>query len=268
MYADLHLHTLHSDGLRTPREVVDTAIEKGLSVIALSDHDQLAGYFEIREYAAERGLRLIPGVELSVDFEGQDIHILAYSFAPVDPLITTRLEEFRAVRATRGEEMVRRLIELGYPITLERVRELCGDGAMGRPHVARALVESGSVATIQQAFDELIGPQGKAWVAKAMFSAEEAVRMIRGAGGRTSVAHPTLYKDHFEVVKRLLDLGVDGIEAWHPKVIGKEREQYMQLATSRGRLITGGSDDHGFAERKSLGTIKLPVSYIESLLVL
>lgn len=265
-FADLHLHTFHSDGIRSPQEVVDLAHEHRLSIICISDHDNLAAFFEIREYAASKNLLLVPGTELSSEFNDIDVHLLAYAFDPSDAAMSAALVQFREGRATRGERMVQKLQQLGLKITIERVRELQGEGAFGRPHVARALVETGAVSTIDEAFRKYLGPGLPGWVSKPRFEVEQVVKLVHDAGGVVSVAHPTLYPDHRNVVPRLLDLGVDAIEVLHPKVDDAHRRHYSALAKDRGSFITGGSDDHGFESRCTIGSIRVPEESIEPIL--
>jgi len=266
-FADLHLHTYHSDGTRSPREVIDLARERGLEIVAISDHDNTAAYFEIKSHADAAGVTLIPAIELSCIYEGIDIHILAYAFDPTDERIEHRLRGFRATRQRRGHDMVARLRELGYDISIERVEELAAGGALGRPHVARALVERGHVASVSEAFDKLIGTGKPAYIDKERFRISEAVELIHSAGGVTSIAHPIHYPNHPELVPRLLDQGIDGIEVFHPDVPEQERERYLNVARFRGCLVTGGSDDHGTVKTsETLGTIKVPESVIGKIL--
>src|SRR5439155_25350631 len=154
-YADLHLHTYHSDGTRSPREVIDLARERGITIVAISDHDNVAAYFEIKPYANERGVTLISATELSCIVDGHDVHILAYAFDAADERFEQRLRQFRETRQARGARMVETLRALGYPIELRRVEQLAAGGALGRPHVARALVEAGCVDSVSDAFDKL-----------------------------------------------------------------------------------------------------------------
>ena len=152
-YADLHTHTHHSDGTRSSREVIDVARATGIEILCISDHDNLAAYFESKVYADSREVQLIPGVELSCEYKTHDIHILAYAFDAVDERVDARLRSFRATRADRGKRMIDRLAELGFKVDHRRVEELAAGGAMGRPHVARALVENGYVKSVAEAFD-------------------------------------------------------------------------------------------------------------------
>lgn len=266
-YADLHTHTHHSDGTRSPQEVIDVALAHGIDIVAISDHDNLAAYYEIRQYAARRGVLLVPAIELSCGYEGVDVHLLAYAFDPLDDAIDLRLRGFRETRLRRGYAIVQKLRHLGCDIKAERVDELAGGGAVGRPHVARALVEAGCVASVSEAFDRYLGAGKPAWVDKERFSIREAVAMIRAAGGVTSIAHPTLYPRHELLVPQLLDAGVDGIEVLHPDVGELDRERYSNLARFRATLTTGGSDDHGSVKTtETLGTIRVPESMIRPIL--
>lgn len=266
-YADLHTHTYHSDGTRSPKEVIDVAHGHGLRIVAISDHDNLAAYFEIRHYADEVGVLLIPGIELSCGYEGVDVHILAYAFDALDDNIEKRLQEFREARLRRGYAMVEKLRKQGVTIRAERVDELAAGGAMGRPHVARALVEAGYVATVAEAFDTWIGTGKPGYVEKERFRIEEAVALIRNAGGVTSIAHPTLYPEHRKIVPEILDLGIDAVEVLHPDVRDDDRYRLTNLARFRGKFTTGGSDDHGTVKTKeTLGTVRVPESAIRPIL--
>lgn len=262
-FADLHLHTYHSDGTRSPREVVDLARGRGLDIIAISDHDNVAAYFEIKSYADDRGLTLIPAIELSCGYRGVDVHILAYAFDPFDERIEPALRQFRDVRQRRGYEIVSRLNALGYDISAARVDQLAAGGAMGRPHVARALVERGYVASVDEAFDKFLVPGKPGYVEKARFSIEEALALIHGAHGLLSIAHPSHYPDKEQTVVDLLDAGIDAVEVFHPDVPDADRERFANIAKFRGRFVTGGSDDHGAAKTvETLGTIRVPETLI------
>lgn len=266
-YADLHTHTYHSDGTRSPKEVIDVAIAHGLSIVSISDHDNLAAFFEIKTYADERGVTLVPGIELSCIYEGIDVHVLAYAFNPHDERIAQRLEGFRETRHQRGRAIVERLRSVGVNIDPVRVDELAAGGSMGRPHVARALVEAGYVASVSEAFDKYLGTGKPGYVEKERFAISEAVSMIRSAGGVTSIAHPTLYPDHNRLVPQLLDEGIDAIEVMHPQVDENHRHRYASVARFRGKFTTGGSDDHGTVKTsETLGTIRVPETMIQPLL--
>ena len=266
-YADLHTHTYHSDGTRSPREVIDVARASGIEIVCISDHDNLAAYFEIKPYADAQGVTLVPGVELSCAVDGVDVHILAYAFDALDERVAERLRRFRDTRQRRGQMIVERLRALGYAVSAERVEELAAGGAMGRPHVARALVEAGYVASVDEAFDKLLGAGKPGYVEKERFRIDEAVALIRAAGGVTSIAHPTLYPGAERIVPRLLDAGIDGVEVFHPEVDEAAREKFSNVARFRGKMLTGGSDDHGTVKTsETLGTIRVPEDLIGPIL--
>ena len=266
-YADLHTHTYHSDGTRSPAEVIDVALAHGIEIVAISDHDNLAAYFEIKPYADTKGVTLIPATELSCAYEGVDIHILAYAFDAHDERIEARLRRFRDARQTRGRRIVERLRTLNYNISADRVEQLAAGGAVGRPHVARALVEAGYVTSVAEAFDKLLRPGKPGYVEKDRFAIDEAVALMRATGGVTSIAHPTLYPEHERIVPHLLDAGIDGIEVLHPDVDEASREAYISIARFRGKMLTGGSDDHGSVKKtETLGTIKVPEEWIGRIL--
>jgi predicted metal-dependent phosphoesterase TrpH len=266
-YADLHTHTYHSDGTRSPREVIDVARAHGIEIVCISDHDNLAAYFEIKAYADSQNVTLVPGVELSCAYEGIDVHILAYAFDALDDRLAERLRQFRETRHNRGLLMVERLRALGYAIDARRVEELAAGGALGRPHVARALVEAGCVASVDEAFNKLLGTGKPGYVEKERFRIDEAVTLIHGTGGVTSIAHPTLYPNCERIVPRLLDAGIDGVEVFHPKVDEAAREALSNVARFRGKMLTGGSDDHGTVKTsETLGTIRVPETLIGPIL--
>jgi 3',5'-nucleoside bisphosphate phosphatase len=266
-FADLHTHTYHSDGTRSPKEVVDVARAHSIEILAISDHDNLAAYFEIKQYADSVGVTLIPAIELSCESGGVDVHVLAYAFDPHDERIESRLRSFRHTRHRRGYAIVERLRTLGINISEQRVDELAAGGAMGRPHVARALVEAGYVASVGEAFDKYLGTGKPAYVEKERFAIEEAVTLIHAAGGLTSVAHPSLYPNHETLVPQLLDRGVDAIEVMHPDVNKPDRQRYTNLVRFRGKFITGGSDDHGKVKTtETLGTVRVAEELIRPIL--
>lgn len=195
------------------------------------------------------------------------MHVLAYAFDALDERIEERLAHFRDTRQTRGRRMVERLLSLGYDIDANRVEQLAAGGSVGRPHVARALVERGYVSSVDEAFNKLLGTGKPGYVGKERFNVDEAVALIRSAGGLTSVAHPTLYPKHQEIVPVLLDAGIDGIEVMHPEVDPASREHYASVARFRGKMLTGGSDDHGTVKQvETLGTIRVPENWITPIL--
>lgn len=246
---------------------MDVARAHGITILSISDHDNLAAYFEIKPYADQVGVTLIPGVELSCEHAGIDVHILAYAFDPLDARVEKRLAGFRDTRQTRGRRMVERLRSLGYAIDVQRVEQLAAGGSVGRPHVARALVEAGHVPNVDAAFDTLLAAGKPGYVEKERFAINEAVSLIRSAGGLTSIAHPTLYPDADAIVPVLLDAGIDGVEVFHPDVDEASRDNFSNVARFRGKMLTGGSDDHGTVKKvQTLGSVRVPENLLASIL--
>lgn len=263
---DFHLHTTHSDGVRSSREVIDLAIKHGLHTIAISDHDNIGAYLEVHDYAAQHDVTLIPAVELSTDFEGEDIHLLAYGFDPSADELHAQLEELRRRRLNRGASMVDRLIQLGYAITHKRVKEIRGNASLGRPHIARALVEGGAVDSIEQAFDDLLSPGKPGYVDTPRMPATDAIALTHRLGGIVSIAHPSLCSKPMHVINSLCSAGLDAIEAFHPDVSQEDRDRFITFARENEMLITGGSDDHGFEGSVTIGTSRLPEPYLSAFL--
>jgi 3',5'-nucleoside bisphosphate phosphatase len=245
--ADLHSHSTASDGTCPPAEVMQRARAAGLDVIALTDHDTVAGHDAARA-ALPRGLTLVPGMELSCRMDGHSVHLLSYLFDPADPELAAETARIRASRVRRAQEMVERLAELGAPVTWEQVSALAGDGVVGRPHIARALAEAGVIDSPDQAFGpDWIGPGGRAYVSRYALDPARAIALVRAAGGVTVLAHPRargwLMPD--DVIAGLADAGLSGIEVWHPDQDHDQRMQLLALAARLGLLASGGSDDHG-----------------------
>jgi 3',5'-nucleoside bisphosphate phosphatase len=255
---DLHLHSNASDGSYPPETVVALALENGVSAMALTDHDSLEGLPAAEARAKGAGIRILPGVELSVSEEGFDVHLLAYGFDPEDKALVTAIARYRRSRRERAAKILSRLKGLGIRIPLEQVEAIAQGGALGRPHVAEALMQGGHVDTFQEAFQRFLGHHAPAYVPKDMVTLEEAVRVVREAGGVTVLAHPgTLNRDHW--IPKWAQRGLDGIEVWHSKHSQGDIARYQALARVHGLLMTGGSDFHG--ERTpdiTIGSVPVP----------
>lgn len=246
---DLHTHTTASDGRHRPAEVVRMAKEAGLSGVAVTDHDTVAGIAEAISAGAEHGIRVLPGVEISTSAEGRDIHILGYGFRADDPLFLERLITLRLARDRRNDMIIARLNELGMEITLSEVEQAAAasprkGGSIGRPHMAEVLVRKGYAKDFRDAFDRYLAEGAAAYVNPPRIGPAEAVRWIQEAGGAAVVAHPGLYGND-RLVLELLDGGADGLEAYHSDHDEDQQRHYQAMAESRGKLVTGGSDFHG-----------------------
>ncbi len=258
--ADLHTHTTASDGRLSPPGLVEKAHLRGLAVLSITDHDTLAAY-PTATLAAERyGIDLLPGVELSANVGGADVHLLGYGFDLGDAGLRDHLARYRAERHERAEEIVGRLRALGHPVELERVLALTQGGTVGRPHIARALVEAGHAETVQGAFARYIGDGAPAFVPKGKATAEELVALVHAAGGVCVLAHPGSWVQ-VRFAERLAAAGLDGIETVHPAHDDDLREHWRAVARRLGLLETGGSDYHGFNPRddERFGQYTVPV---------
>ncbi len=254
--ADLHFHSTCSDGVETPAELVTRAVAAGLSVAALTDHDAVHGIAAFAAAAAGTGLVAAGGAELSVTDGGEDVHLLGLFVDPEEPGLCVRLAEIRKVRDRRGEAMVEKLATLGVELDLPALRAGVGDGAFGRPHVARALVAKGVVRNAEEAFERFLGEGRPAFVPKARWGLGEAVEAVRRAGGLAVLAHPVWNADPAGLLRRGRGLGLDGVEVRHPDNDGRE-EEFLREAGALGLLVTGGSDFHCADGGRSLGDRRL-----------
>jgi predicted metal-dependent phosphoesterase TrpH len=241
----------------------------GLDVIALTDHDTVAGHEEARR-ALPRGLTLLPGMELSCRLDGHSVHMLGYLFDPAHQELAAECAKIRESRVQRAQAMVRRLAELGVPITWEQVSALAGGGVVGRPHVARAMVEAGVIESPEQAFGpEWIGAGGRAHVARYALEPVRAVALIRDAGGVAVLAHPRVAARGWtvpdDVVARLAAAGLSGIEVRHPDQDRSQRMELQALADRLGLVASGGSDDHGELTGYRIGSDTIAADAFERL---
>jgi predicted metal-dependent phosphoesterase TrpH len=249
-YIDLHAHSTASDGSFSPAEVVRLAKEAGLKAVALTDHDTTDGLAEAVAAGQELGVEVIPGVEISAQYTDDSMHILGYFLDFHSGRLEERLAVLKQARKERNPKIIAKLNALGVKITMGQVERISGGGQIGRPHIARALLESGYVTSIQQAFDIYLKRGGKTYVAKFRFPPAEALEMIREDGGIPVLAHPfTLGLGSAAALKELLQdlkaLGLAGIEVFYADHTPEQEARYLKLARELGLLITGGSDFHG-----------------------
>jgi predicted metal-dependent phosphoesterase TrpH len=267
---DLHVHSSASDGTDPPAEVARRAGAAGLDVVALTDHDTMAGIAPAAA-ALPPGLTLVPGLELSCLDNGRSMHLLGYLCDPGDPALAAETELIRDDRVHRARAMVARLAELGAPVTWEQVAAIAGDAVVGRPHIARALAEAGVVATPADAFTaEWIADGGRAHVGRYAPDAARGIALVRAAGGVPVLAHPRSpgYEIADEMVAGLAAAGLAGLEVFHPDHDHSERTRLTQLANSLDLVMTGGSDDHGAFNNSGLGSETTPPEQYERLLAL
>ena len=243
---DLHLHTLASDGRLSPTELVRLAAREGLNTIAITDHDTTDGLAEAFEAASKfPGLRIIPGIELSADVPGDEVHVLGYFIDPDDAQLQAELRSFRAGRVDRARAIVEKLAQLGIQVEWERVQHFAGDGAVGRPHIAMALVEAGYCKEPKDAFPEYLGRNGLAYVERVKLTPADAVGMIRRAGGAAVLAHPAYMNDMEAGIANLSGIGLAGMEVHYAKYRDDTIRQLGRLARQYQLIPCGGSDYHG-----------------------
>lgn len=269
MRADLHSHSNVSDGTEPPAMVVRRAARAGLDAIALTDHDTVAGHAEAAS-ALPAGLILVPGAELSCRLEGHSVHLLAYLFDPQDDTLAGELAEIRESRLYRARAMVDKLAALGVPVSWEQVSEIAAGGVVGRPHIARAMIDSGVVTSIEEAFTpRWIGPGGRAHISRYALDPARAIALVRAAGGVTVLAHPLGDRRGWQipanVIADLAASGLTGIEVNHPQHGPEQRQRLTELAASLRLVMSGGSDDHGALTGFRIGTEVAPAGGFEEL---
>lgn len=255
---DLHAHSNRSDGTLPPAEVIALAARRDLAGVALTDHDTFDGLDEAASAADGIGLDLVPGIEFSAEYGDASLHILGYWLDPDDEAVNAELDRLTATRLRRGELIVEKLRELGFDVSFERVREIAGGQTIARPHIAQAMVEAGIVATERQAFERYISDDGLAYVPKHALEPMEALRLIRGAGGVCVLAHPGMWKGSGsvpdELIERMAEGGMVGLEVWHPDHDDEMRARYEALANRLALIATSSSDCHGARYDYRMGT--------------
>ena len=263
---DLHTHTIASDGTLRPRELVAEAVRRGVRVLAITDHDSTEGLAEaIEEARRHPPLTIVPGIEINCDVEGAEIHILGYCMDYEAAWFQDFCRAQREERRARVHRMAERLALLGMPIDAERVFALVQEGSAGRPHVARVMVERGYVKTVREAFDKYLGSGKPGHVQRRKLTPEDAVRLIRKAGGVPVFAHPGL-ADRDAMIPGLIAAGMMGIECYYTEHSAGQRAAYLQICKDHDLVATGGSDFHGPKVRAaSLGSPAVPMSTVDEL---
>lgn len=269
--ADLHTHSTHSDGKLSPRALVDLAVARRVQILALTDHDSTEGIPEALRAATQHpGFTLIPGVEMSTDVAGGEVHVLGYFVDPDDAPLQDELARLRNSRQDRGRLMVEKLREMGMNISWERVQAIAGSGAVGRPHVAQALLEKGHIGSFQEAFERYIGRDGPAYVERAKMTPVETVAVLRQRRALPVLAHPRDMEDLESLLPSLNAAGLRGMEVYYQDYDEATIERLLAIARRHDLLPTGGSDYHGLGgdQERLPGDIPLPDEAIDDFMAL
>lgn len=262
---ELHAHTHFSDGHLSPEALVARAREVLVDVLAITDHDTVDGVpGAVAAASVGEPLEIVPGIELSSTMDGQDLHILGYFLRHEDPELHTRLERFRGERRDRALAIADRLAELGAPIDVADVLASAGPGVVGRPHIAQALIRAGHVRSMDEAFQRYLGQHASAYVPRPAFRSEEAVELIRRAGGSAALAHPGQAVTAL-MCERLASAGLAGVEVWHPMHGAAVQRRWHADADRLGLVACGGSDFHGPLRGADLGSQPVPRGALEQL---
>lgn len=261
-FADLHVHTNCSDGSDSPERVVERAVELGVAALAITDHDTVAGCASARTAALARHTAFLNGVEISASHGPCEVHVIGLGIDTAAPDLVSTLDAFRQARSTRVDDILARLHAIDLPLTRGEVEaQAAGDATtLGRIHIARAILARGWSRTVQDAFDKYIRKGRKAYVPRKTMSCADSIDLIHAAGGLAFLAHPGINNPTRSFVERLLHLPFDGIEAYHTKHTPGQVTAYLQLAESRGILVSGGSDCHGTATKPDpdMGKVRVP----------
>jgi predicted metal-dependent phosphoesterase TrpH len=265
--ADLHIHSTASDGTLSPAQVVEEGARLGLSAIALCDHDTVESVGEALAAGTRLGIPVLTGVEVNTDVGDKDVHILGYRFDPSGGAVAAKLQLLRDGRYRRGEQMVRQLNDAGVELVLEDVLVHAGDGPVGRPHVAAALVDRGYVPSIDSAFGKYLKRGRPGFVERMKFTPAEAMAFIKEAGGIPAIAHPEKVKDD-GLVESLVEQGLEGVEVYHTHQDDIARRKWRRFAERHGLLVTGGTDSHGPGGTTdvAIGSVCLPDEDLDRLL--
>ncbi len=266
--ADLHTHTRASDGLYSPASLVQLASERGISVLAITDHDTVAGIQAANSVANSLSILCVPGIEFSTRAYRGETHILGYGIDTTSSEMLCELESLRRSRIDRGAAILERLDALGVSIDPMVVHEVDEETSPGRPHIARALKSAGYVSSVSEAFDRYLGVGKPAFVPRRTLTAERSIELIERAGGIAVLAHPLSVFELERRLDQLVEAGLRGLEAYYGEYDGPQRESLAVLAASRGLLVTGGSDFHGEGEQegRDLGSVCIPSRHLQAFL--
>ncbi|MEI6631083.1 MAG: PHP domain-containing protein [bacterium] len=264
-FADLHLHTVFSDGTYSAQELISESKKAGLSAIAIVDHDTVSGVLPSLEEASAFGIEVIPGIELTAEHEGLEVHILGYLVDYRSQVFLEKLESLKNNRIERIYKITDKLKLIGVNLSPQAVFDISGSGTVGRLHVARAMLKEGLVNSVYEAFRKYIGDKSPAYVLGFRLSPLEAIRLIKEAGGVPVLAHPYILNND-GLIPLFTSYGLRGLEVYYPEHTQGMINAYLELAAKYGLLVTGGSDCHGNAKPEvKIGSVKIPYELVERL---
>ena len=264
---DLHTHTTASDGQDTPAELVNFAVQQGISVLGVTDHDTMDALAEVQQLASDASITLVPGVELSTTVDRAEVHVLGYFVDIADDGLTAALAEQAASRFSRVERMIEKMQRLGYAIDGDAILAQADFGTIGRPHVARALIEIGAATDVSDAFDRFLKAGRPGYVPRDPFSPEDAVKLLVQHNAIPVLAHPYTTRDIQAILKRLVPAGLRGFETYYAEYSPEQHRELLAIADDWELIPTGGSDYHGvgFREGRILGSAPVPYEVAERL---
>lgn len=264
---DLHSHTTASDGELSPEDLLARARSSGITTLAVTDHDTVRGLARAKAAADALGIRLVPGIEVSTEAEGREVHVLGHFVDPTEPGLASFSDRLSDERAERMGRMVERMNQIGFPVTLQEVERIAAGAHLGRPHLALALLARGYITSSREAFDRFLGDGKPGWVDRFRLPAEDAIAMLHRAGGTATIAHPGSSKVSGYTLERLAKAGLDGLEIFHPDHVPSQRDAFLRQADALGLVPTAGSDYHGprVTPDRQLGMVSLDPSHFARL---
>ncbi len=265
-FCDLHIHSFYSDGTYSPAEIINKAKTKNLDAISITDHDEIKAVGIAKSHGNKENISVIAGVELSAIYKNTEIHILGYLFHEQDEKLNKTLTEMRQHRENRARNILKKLRHFGFDIEFENVKRLAGKGAVGRPHIAQAMLDTGNLRNYKEAFTKYIGNGKPCNAPKFRLNPPDAIGLIKEAGGVPVLAHPGNIRND-KIVKELLNSDFGGIEVWHPDHSSKQIHNYLEITKTENLVATGGSDSHGNIPTKSpIGGIAVDSSVVDALI--
>lgn len=268
---DLHIHTTASDGKFTPTEIVRKAREAGLTYIAICDHDSIEGVAPAQEAASKNpGITVIGGVEVNTDIPAGELHLLGYFYDRNNIELKQTLVKLRESRIERAQKMINKLHKMGIKIDFVRVKELAGNGSIGRPHIAQAMLEKGYINSFREAFMNYINRGGPAYVERDKVTPAEAIQLILRSGGLPVLAHPLTFDNFEAIIAELKPAGLVGMEVYYNNYSSEQIKNLLRIAVKFSLIPTGGSDYHGLDSMNEapLGTVEVPLESAERLIAL